>query len=281
MKMKAMRRGLIASAILGCVAVSSASQVFGASPGPGISPGSNTAVASSDPFGSYVAAAGPEIPQSQILASATTAAQRAGDQSPGVSIGSGTLEAAMRTVDSSFARPEPGRSQGYSALMNSSVDLVAMTGQFTLLDARVPIGAAAPKGNVLDLIIDAHTGALIGRALPTPEAQLAQAGIGPTAVASRVRIALHAVTGTVSGQLFLSGGPPSSGGTRPGDRFRVVATAGSHTVGSTRTGSKGRFTLRLRPGSYVVSGAGADCLKKPVRVRSGKTTNVKLACSIR
>jgi hypothetical protein len=275
MKMKVMRRGLIVSAVLGCVAVSSASQVFGAAPG------SDNVVGSPDPFGSYVAVTGPEISQSQILALATTAAQRAGEETPGVSIGTGTLEAAMRTVDSSFARPEPNGSRGYSAMMDSPVDLVAMTGQFTLLDARVPIGAPAPKGNVLDLIVDAHTGALIGRALPTPEAQLAQAGIGPTAVAARVRIALHAVTGSVSGQLFVSGGPPPVSGTRPGDRFKVVATKGPQIVSSTRTGSKGRFTLRLRPGSYMVSGAGADCLKKPVRVRSGKTTSVKLACSIR
>jgi hypothetical protein len=268
------------SMVLSCVAVSAATQVFGASPR------SATALGSSDPFASYVAPTGPDISEPQVLAAATMEAKRAGEQSPAVSVGTGTLEAAMRTVDSSFTRPEQSGSPGYAALMNSAVELVAMTGQFTLPDARVPPGAPAPKGNVLDLIIDAHTGGLIGRVLPTPEAQLAQTAAGRVAVASRAHITLHAVTasavtGAISGQLFVSGGPPSEGGTRPGQGFKVVATDATHIAGSARTGSKGRFTLRLRPGSYMVSGTGAVCLKKAVRVRSGKTTAVRLTCSVR
>jgi hypothetical protein len=54
---------------------------------------------------------------------------------------------------------------GERAAMEAPVYLIELYGTFTLADARVPQGEAAPQGTVLRLIVDAHTGAIEGRSL--------------------------------------------------------------------------------------------------------------------
>jgi hypothetical protein len=70
------------------------------------------------------------------------------------------------------APPDPAASQGAAS---SEVDVIAVWGHFTA-NASPPRGAKAPTGTVLELIVDAHTGAIETRALyhrvPVPLSRL-------------------------------------------------------------------------------------------------------------
>lgn len=64
-------------------------------------------------------------------------------------------------------------------------------------------------------------------------------------------------TGHLTGRLVMEGGPIGPGGKQPGERplsGTVTFTAAGHRRVTVRVGSTGRFSVRLLPGTYHVSG---------------------------
>jgi hypothetical protein len=269
------RRTLLAILIAGIISAVVATAVSG-------SP-STLCQETSDPFAQVTIPIGPALPLEQIAEIADQSARRAGEPSPSMAIGSGTLEQSMRTFDSSFNIPEPVTDPGYRRLLETPVDMVVMKGQhFTLEDALVRPGSGMPSGSALFLVIDSHRGVVMGRGIPTPEAlQSAEAESTATAASNRV-IAFQAVTGTIAGVLDVSGGRVKH--KRKGERERthaVLIKKASKTVKIAHTNGEGRFTVRISPGTYTLNGTvGADCPRKTVIVKATKTTRVKLLCSV-
>ncbi len=298
---------LVASvAVLAGIAVT---QVISASAGTGAA----SAPPVANPFAAYVPPSGPELPLATILGTARSTSERADVPSPSaVSVAQGTLREAMLSVNPEVTLPTaPGG--GQEAWLNSTVDLVSMRGSFTLHDAHVPHGDPAPTGSVLDLVIDAHTGEIVGRALTATEpgmqrldllpAESSGAGIasatstskgatGPLKgriglTAGRYSVAGHA--GVIAGRLYAAGGP-APGRSRPAQGFGVlVVRAGSplshaHPLAATKTGVGGWFAIHVGPGSYLLAGelpSGQFCPARRVLVRAGQSTRATLICSVR
>jgi hypothetical protein len=273
-EMNKTKRRLVAVMVLAGVALFVGVQVLSASAGP-------SQATAADPFAGYVTPSGPDIPLEKVVALADARSAEAGQPDPPMSEGKGTLEAAMRTIDRSTNLTEQ-TSRGYRAMLATPVDLVVMQGHFTLGDALVPAGRPAPTGSVLDLVIDSHTGAVIGRALPTAEQQQEQnQGVPLAGIASRGLIAVHKVTGVIAGRLYVSGGPPRAGhGVHPADRFTVVVTRGTRTLAKTITTRRGAFSIHIAPGRYELAGEPGACRAKKVVVKAGRTTRARLYCGL-
>jgi hypothetical protein len=267
------KRRLMAAAALAGLALIGVTQALTASAG------TSTASPAPDPFASYVVPTGPELPLERIEGIATAQASRAGESTPAeISVGKGSLEDAMRSVDPSTS-VSGASSPGYRAMLATPVDLVVMHGHFTLNDAHVPRGVQAPGGPVLDLIIDAHTGFVIGRALPDPSLQ--QTGLALARVASSTPL----VNGVIAGRLSLGGGPPFLRHRRvASDHIAVVATRGSQVVARTTTRRAGVFSIRISPGIYQIAAklpSGQRCAAVSVVVRPRKTSHTGIVCNIK
>lgn len=166
-------------------------------------------------------------------------------------------------------------------MLAASVTLVVMHGNFTLNDARVRKGDPAPTGSVLDLIIDSHTGDVVGRALPRQQ----ETGGLPLASVASTGLAR---AGILTGRLSVVGGPHGHrwGKPHPPAKHRPVAPTvlitGPRFTKRTTTSGDGTFRVRLRPGRYVVRGlVGGSCPPVGVVVRGRETTRAKVFCSIR
>jgi hypothetical protein len=98
-------------------------------------------------------------------------------------------------------------------------------------------------------------------------------------------IALSPVTGTISGTLDVSGGPPKKRPPKhaaPPLTHAVLVQRGGKTVKVAHTNGRGAFSVRVAPGTYALKGTvGADCQSKTVTVKAKATVRVKLSCSIR
>jgi hypothetical protein len=95
-----------------------------------------------------------------------------------------------------------------------------------------------------------------------------------TAAASR-RTPAVALRGLVTGTLRLEGGPMRPGGQQPERRptpGTIQFARGGHRMISTRAGHSGTFSIRLRAGTYRVSGGSP-------RVTAGSRTDRETACS--
>ncbi len=253
--------------------------LLGATQALSASAGTAPATPAHEPFAGYVTPSGPELSTETIEGIARENAKDAGEPNPSaMSVGKGSLEEAMRTVDPSTVIPE-SPSAGYRAMLATPVDLVVMHGQFTLSDASVPRGDRAPTGSVLDLTIDSHSGAVIGRALPASQPE---GGIPLATIASR-----KVATGIITGILRGSGGPPSLQDKSPrgfgfGDAGIVVTNDSHKVLAKTATTEDGTFSIRIRPGSYLVAGTvSASCTAEKVVVRARKKTHTKLFCAIK
>jgi len=258
-----MRRRLLLAMMLVGIAVVGGTQILSAS--------ASNSPPPIDPFASVVIPSGPELPLSEIETIARTTSARAGEPTPTMSVGKGTLEDAMRSIDPSTTFPET--SPGMRKMLGASVVLVVMHGNFTLNDAHVRKGDPAPTGSVLDLVIDAHTGGVVGRALPIHQAG---GGLPLASVAS-------ADTGVLAGVVLLAGGPkPSRGhsGPRRAIGYKVLIKRGSRVVRTAITSTHG-FRVLLKRGSYVVEGTQGICKAVPVIVWPGRTTSALVRCSIR
>ncbi len=241
--------------------------------------------ANSERSSGYVAPTGPTLALAKVEAIARAHSTEAGTTNPPISLGQGTLSAAMRTIDSSTTTPE-ATDPGLRAMMESPVYLVVMEGHFTLWNASVPPGDPAPVGSMLDLVLDAHTGAVIGQALPIPSQQTAvtPSGVPVASVASRATITVHTVTGTITGRLFITGGPPP-GTARGAEGWGIRISRGSLVTAKATTGKGGRFTVHVAAGSYVVAGylpQGKPCAgqSRHVVVRAGRRAQTQLYCSV-
>jgi len=266
-KLKITKLGAVVVMTLGALALGGATQVLNASAG------TSEATVAPDPFASYVTLSGPELPLERIEAIAVAQSKAAGEPAPAeISIGRSSLEDAMRSVDPSTSIPEPS-SPGYRAMLGSQVALVVLHGHFTLYDAHVRPGDLAPVGSVLDLIIDSHTGAVIGRALPIPSEQQESLSLADTA----------SITGVIAGRVFVAGGPPRRGGRDSGRLKVVVMNESRKVVARTTTARNGEFSVRVRPGNYfVVSKLGTfTCQGKRVLVRAGAKVRTSIVCSIK
>jgi hypothetical protein len=119
---------------------------------------------SSEPGGAvnYTPPTGPELTIEQVKKIAVTQAQENGEPSPAdITVANGTLEQALHVMDHELEPNGPGG----TAEMDSSAKLVVMHGNFTLTAARVPREHVPPKGSVMDVVIDAHTGFVEGRSI--------------------------------------------------------------------------------------------------------------------
>jgi hypothetical protein len=154
-----------------------------------------------------------------------------------------------------------------------------MHGAFTLQDAPVPPGVPAPKGSVLDLIIDEHTGAVMGRALPSPSDLAASLPLASTA---SMKVGDD---GIIVGTLGIGGGPPSR--RHPTRSFAkhagvVVMSVAHAVVARTTTHANGQFSVRVRPGHYLVAGTVSQvCPATRVIVRPRTIVSTRLTCSIK
>lgn len=118
------------------------------------------------PMAGYVAPSGSVMSEAAVRAIALLAAERSGEASPAeVTISEGSLSQVMALMEPQSASLPTAQSSGESAWLEAPTYRVRMTGSFELDYARVPPGEAIPTGSVLELAIDAHTGAIEGRRL--------------------------------------------------------------------------------------------------------------------
>lgn len=250
----------------------------------GISASAGTAPApqATNPFAGYAPPGGPELPAATIAATALAAAGRAGDASPAeTTIAQGPLRDVMTAIDPDVAVPSaPGG--GQEDWLDETVDLVSMSGSFVLRDAHVPHGHPAPTGSVLDLVIGARTGQLVGRSLLSAAPSLQALEVLPAEPV--VGAGAADVTGVLSGRVYGVGGP-APGSRRPIDGAEVTAQAGARPrpVASIRTDRDGRFSLRLRPGRYLleVRLGGRPCPAQHVLVQAERRTTTTVICRVR
>jgi hypothetical protein len=250
---------------------------------------SSSSEISTNPFSTYAPPSGPERSISNILAIAMEESQRDAVPAPtDVTVEKGTLRAAAMAVSPEASFPiSPGG--GQEAWLNSTVALVTMHGDFVLNNVPIPAGAPTPRGPVLDLIIDNHTGEVEERSLPVNPPNLQQLEAVspelPKAVVASAR-------GVIAGHVYLGGGPALGRGQKPrkvgAPHYRVVVTqatgsiATASVVAETTTKEDGSFAIRIKPGRYQVAGqfsSGQFCFARNVIVRSGKPTKMALECS--
>jgi hypothetical protein len=240
-----------------------------------------------NPFSGYTPPVGPELSVASIVNIALAESQKDGTAAPtGVSVEEGTLRTVMTGISPEVSLPvAPGG--GQEAWLNSTVAVVTMHGNFTLVDAHVPPGAGTPTGSTLDIVIDTHSGEVVERSLPVAAMNLQHLTAvplesGDATIASRV--------GILAGHLYVGGGPALSPprtvpARHAASGYRVVvremAGTSTNAVARTTTRRNGSFTIRLRPGRYQVAGefnTGKLCFVHKVTVRAGKTTTVNLEC---
>ncbi len=260
------------------LAVLVACSILGASQALSASAGTSAASPNPDPFAAYLTPAATKLSSEQIMTIAQSESARAGEPNPTISISKGSLENAMRSIDPSTVIPETSE-PGERAMYATPVSLVVMQGAFTLQDAHVPPGVSDPKGSVLDLIVDEHTGAVMGRALPSPSDLAASLPLASTA-------STKAKDGIIVGTVGVGGGPAFHGRYRtraPVPHTGVVVMSLGHVVlVRTMTRSNGHFSIRIRPGHYLVAGTFSNvCPTNRVLVRPGKIVSTRLNCSIK
>jgi hypothetical protein len=233
----------------------------------------NSTQSTASPFATTEPPSGPELSLERIEGIAQEVSERAREPHPSMKVGEGTLEDAMRTIDPTTTFPETG--QAVRNMLKESIVLAVLHGHFVVNDAHVRKGAPPPEGTVMDLVIDRHTGAVVGRALP---AQEAEGGLPLATVASAPR------TGLLVGRLGVGGGPLKRHGRRsatPPTGLTVLIT-GRHFSRKVVTASNGTFRARLKLGSYTVRGlVGGLCPSVNVLIKAGKQTRTTVLCSIR
>lgn len=114
--------------------------------------------------------AGYTVPSSATLSSTQlqtvtkSVAQNAGDieaSSSNVQAVSSSLRDAMGEIDPSETLPA-NPTAGYANWLENPTYLLVLHGHFALNNEPLPPGAATPEGSVLDVIINAHTGSVVG-----------------------------------------------------------------------------------------------------------------------
>ncbi len=113
--------------------------------------------------------------------------------------------------------------------------------------------------------------------------------LSPSALAASLPLASTASTkakdGIIVGTVRVGGGPPSRRRRTytPVPHTGVVVMSLGHVVlVRTMTRSNGHFSIRIRPGHYLVAGTFSNvCPTNRVLVRPGKIVSTRLSCSIK
>jgi hypothetical protein len=104
------------------------------------------------------------LTQAQVLQIALSEAKSNGELHPSrIMTASGRLKKALKVFD-----PQSGITPYGIALFggaNTPVDLVALYGHFTHYGAKLPPFTRRPRGRVIELIVNAHTGDVLAFAL--------------------------------------------------------------------------------------------------------------------
>jgi hypothetical protein len=162
-------------------------------------------------------------------------------------------------------------------LLRSAVYLVKMKGEFTPA-VPMPHGGIAPHGTVLSLILDAHTGFMMGLQLGgNPDL----AGLGTvtkfrigTGTRTAVTGRFDPADGLLLGSLYGPSGKPAGGS-------RVMVTSGHrHTLVTTT--SKAGFALHLPAGRYAVAALRSDgtrCVERTERISRHHDSFAALECN--
>lgn len=202
----------------------------------------------------------------------------------------------VTTVNSTFAEAqavvdgEPSSAAVYGGpadiaeWRNSPVYTVVMRtgpGETFKPNVSVPRGHQAPTGQVMSVIIDAHTGQNESLNLePTAPSRLGELGIEtqsefPAVSAAEAASLPSGNVGMLVGQLFVSGKPVTGWNVFVGSK-PMARLSTRH-----RTHERGVFSFRLRPGRYYVKAGRPNhgfCGETIVTVFRHRDTKVKLRC---
>lgn len=183
----------------------------------------------------------------------------------------GTLQAIMGMTDSVQTSSNPEM----AAWLNTPAYLVQMHGSEFRPVVSGKQGYREPTGTVYEVILDAHTGALLGRSVgseaESPDWKSLSVPLESNAqTSSRSLPASQIGKGEIAGTVY---------GKRIGWR-KVIAYRASKRIASTTTDSRGRFFFRVRHGLYrvVVRRNGSLCASKKVTVRLLRVSHVRLHC---
>lgn len=187
-------------------------------------------------------------------------------------------------------------------MLISDTYLTVMHGHFT--SQNVPRGGQPAQGMVMEVITEAHTGEAemthIGQSAPT--AGLAPVSLAEGGTASVARPLDH---GVIDGRLVSSTGSgrhrqrlkipvrPLVGWTvvvATGDARTLKTQASPQVVARLKTAANGRFTVVMRPGTYLVAGVWPPrggptaghrevCGPRTVTVRRALYSHVVIACN--
>jgi hypothetical protein len=153
-----------------------ATQAAGSSGSAPSNPGEPAATAPApSPFASYAQPTGPELSDTSVRGVALKEAGMAGDSKPARMTGVNTTYAdAVNALDPGATQSSP-TSEGEASYRQSSVVVVTLRGQFTL-NVSTPAGRREPSGQVLSVVMDAHTGRIEFRGIEESEPDLARLG---------------------------------------------------------------------------------------------------------
>jgi hypothetical protein len=111
----------------------------------------------------YTPASGPRLNASQLQTIATTYATHAGDSAPSeIQAVELPRNQALTAVDGVYPTNATG---ALASWLSAESDVIQLHGNFTLTDASCPPHASVPTGHVMTIVVDAHTGERIARAL--------------------------------------------------------------------------------------------------------------------
>jgi len=163
-----------------------------------------------------------------------------------------------------------------SELLRSAAYLVKIVGQFSPM-VPIPHKATAPRGSVMWLTLDAHTGFMLGLQLGgAPNI----AALGPVArfsfgVGSETATAAEPLDqrrGLLIGTVYRFGNPVKG--------WRIVVVSG-RTRDSSRSAITGSFAFHLLPGTYSVTALGPRrtlCARRTVRIFRRHNSYIALRC---
>ena len=149
-------------------------------------------------------------------------------------------------------------------------------------NVSVPRGRTGPTGDVMSLIVDAHTGQTYSLNLePTPPTRLGELGPAFEATVPAESSAIAASVPSGNAELLVG---TVYNGSHPVSGWRVFVghePLGRKTITKQKSGQHGVFSFRLVPGEYTVAawrpGAGY-CGKRTVRVSRHKETHIVVTC---
>ena len=234
-------------------------------------------------FTNYVQPSGPEITPQVAAEKAIQHVYDTEGSGAGASIAP-TVEVAPSTEAVAAAvqegkTPAEAQTVGSDAeqteLRQSAVYLVVMRGAFAPV-VPTPRGKPGPTGSIFSMIVDAHTGFVLGLQLGGAAPRMAELGPVALITVETSTIASAAVRASTKGMLLgivYRGKAPAVG-------WRTVVRSGHHKV-TKSTSSHGGFFFELQPGTYTLSAYrpnGKLCSRRTEAIKRRHNTFVTLQC---